>query len=45
MLPFFAAIGLFVTLVLLWLGEQLADRAERRPRSSRVRLPPGGRRK
>jgi hypothetical protein len=41
MLPFFAAIGLFVMLVLLWLGERLADRTEGRPRSSRGRLPPG----
>jgi len=41
MLPFFAAIGLFVMLVLLWLGERLADRADVRPPSSRRRLPPG----
>jgi hypothetical protein len=41
MLPFFAAIGLFVMLVLLWVGERLADRTDGRPRSSRGRLPPG----
>jgi hypothetical protein len=41
MWAFFAAIGLFVTLVLLRLGERLADRAEGRLRSSRRRLPPG----
>jgi len=40
MLPFFAAIGLFVMLVLLWLGERLADRTEPRSRPRR-RLPPG----
>jgi hypothetical protein len=39
--PFFAAIALFVTLLLLWLGERLADRTEGRPRRSRGRLPPG----
>ncbi|MEO8631889.1 MAG: hypothetical protein ABI466_00915 [Chloroflexota bacterium] len=41
MLPFFAAIGLFVMLVLLWLGERIADRTEGPSRSSRRRLPPG----
>lgn len=41
MLPFFAAIGLFVMLVLLWLGERLADRTDERPRPARGRLPPG----
>jgi hypothetical protein len=40
-LPFFAAIGLFVMLVLLWLGERVADRTEGRPRSARERLLPG----
>jgi hypothetical protein len=40
MLPFFAAIGLFLTLVLLWLGERLASR-DQGERSSRRRLPPG----
>jgi len=40
MWPFFAAIALFATLVLLWLGERLADRAERSSRKSRRRLPP-----
>jgi hypothetical protein len=40
MWPFFAAILLFATLVLLWLGERLADRAERGSRTSRRRLPP-----
>jgi hypothetical protein len=39
--PFFAAIALFVTLVLLWLGERFANRTEGRPRPSRGRLPPG----
>jgi hypothetical protein len=43
MWPFFAAIALFVTLVLLWLGERLASRYEGE-RSSRRRLPPGSRR-
>jgi hypothetical protein len=41
MLPFFAAIALFVMLVLLWLGERVADREEARPRPARRRLPPG----
>jgi hypothetical protein len=35
MLPFFAALGLFAMLLLLWLGERLADRVEPRPRSRR----------
>ena len=40
MVPFFAAIALFVMLVLLWLGERLADREQERPRAARRRLPP-----
>jgi hypothetical protein len=40
MWPLFAGIALFLTLVLLWLGERLADRVEPRSRSRR-RLPPG----
>jgi hypothetical protein len=40
MLPFLAAIGLFLTLALLWLGERLAGR-DQDERSSRHRLPPG----
>jgi hypothetical protein len=41
MWPLLAAIALFVTLVLLWLGERLADRDPWRPTSSKRRLPPG----
>jgi hypothetical protein len=42
--PFFGAIALFVMLVLLWLGERLADSDRRRQSSSKRRLPPGSRR-
>ncbi|MGH2491073.1 MAG: hypothetical protein ACRDF9_06140 [Candidatus Limnocylindria bacterium] len=41
MLPFFAAIALFVMLVLLWLGERVADHEEKRPRTAPRRLRPG----